>query len=88
MLGGITACRVDKLTRRNRSLWITCGDYLSIPRRVVFTLSEVSDSFILLEVICMVCIFCDVPREKHTPTQLDECVQAGAEGGWIGLSQF
>lgn len=36
----------------------------------------------------MVCIFCDVPREKHTPTQLDECVQAGAEGGWIGLSQF
>jgi len=51
-------------------------------------LSEVSDSFILLEVIGMVCIFCDVPREKHTPAQLEECVQAGAEGGWIGLSQF
>jgi len=51
-------------------------------------LSEVSDSFISLEVIGMVCIFCDVPREKHTPAQLEECVQAGAEGGWIGLSQF
>jgi hypothetical protein len=57
-------------------------------RRVVLVLSEVCDSFISLEVIGMVCIFCDVPREKHTPAQLDECVQAGADGGWIGLSQF
>jgi hypothetical protein len=36
----------------------------------------------------MTCIFCDVPRERHTPSQLAECQDMGAQQGWIGLSQF
>ena len=35
----------------------------------------------------MVCIFCDVPRERHTSVQLAECQNNGAQSGWIGLSQ-
>ena len=36
----------------------------------------------------MVCIFCDIPREKHSPFELAECQAQGAAGAWIGLSQF
>lgn len=34
----------------------------------------------------MVCIFCDVPRERHTPTELAECQAMGAQNGALGLS--
>jgi hypothetical protein len=34
----------------------------------------------------MTCIFCDVPRERHTPAQLAECQDMGAQQGWLGLA--
>ena len=33
----------------------------------------------------MECMFCVTPREKHSPEELAECQEAGAQQGWLGL---
>lgn len=33
----------------------------------------------------MICLFCDTPREKHSPKELEQCLEAGANAGSWGL---
>ena len=56
-------------------------------RRVVLSVSVV-DAMLVARTQGgnMTCIFCDVPRERHTPTQLAECQDMGAQQGWLGLA--